>query len=585
MVNKGSWRWSRTASPHWRSTPPRSRSACATSKRSAGAGTRRAPSADRAADRPRVHAAGRRPPPARAARLCDAARAPPRPAGSHRRPRQAAKRDLEDVLGGSRPRLARRRRHPRRARVPAHDRDLARLARRGRAHACSPASLSAGLLGTGIWLREHQGPHRGRARRGRRRRRRAVRHAPRSPAPSTSSSRRPLALAGAFVVGAVATYLATRWNAQPDGLARPARRAVGARGARRARRRRHHLPRHRLRGDDRRARLAALERARLGRVRDRDAAVLAWLGSTAPSRPSPCCARRLRRPERGARVRPRGPPPRRSSPHAAVLLGRERAAARAVGATADEHAWLDRARRRARRRSASPPPARRASRARLALLTLGIGVRSPTSRSPRSPTACRSRSAGPSRSSPFAALLGARRRPAAMDELAATSSAPRSSARRATAAAARADCAPRHRARRARADAALGRGRDRRLVLRRARARRAAGARDRAHARDRGAAGRARRRRADDRGARRRRRHRRDRVPRRAARRGVLAARRARAHRARPLHRARARRPAAHARARRRGRPARARSASGPRSRSPPSRAGHALSCSRRRSR
>ena len=57
-----------------------------------------------------------------------------------------------------------------------------------------------------------------------------------------------VALAGAFVVGAVATRLATRWNAQADGLARAARRAVGAR-RRSAPRGRRRLPRHRVRGD------------------------------------------------------------------------------------------------------------------------------------------------------------------------------------------------------------------------------------------------------------------------------------------------------------------------------------------------
>ena len=149
-----------------------------------------------------------------------------------------------------------------------------------------------------------------------------------SPAPVYDLVPSSLALFAAYGVGAFATFLAARWDAQPFALARPARRAVGAGRARRARHRRHHLPRHRLREHGRRARLAALARARVGGVRDDDGPV-ARSGSTTPI---PATARPIlmlatfaalnAQLAFGLELRER-----LTSPTAVVLLGAQRAAA------------------------------------------------------------------------------------------------------------------------------------------------------------------------------------------------------------------------------------------------------------------
>ena len=114
---------------------------------------------------------------------------------------------------------------------------------------------------------------------------------------------RPVALLGAFVVGAAATAFAVRWRAQVIGwlgllgaLLAPA--TLGAIDERR-----HRLPRHRLRGHDRRARLAALDRARGVRLRRHDGPVaVVAVGRDA-----------RRRHARARRVRRRSPPRSRSA--------------------------------------------------------------------------------------------------------------------------------------------------------------------------------------------------------------------------------------------------------------------------------
>ena len=192
-----------------------------------------------------------RAPPIRAPRRAAArARAPPRPA-----------RDIEDFLGGN---------------VLAWLGGFAVLA--GLAFLLTIA-ISRGWLGEGARTLLAGGalaraarrrrvaaraprPHRGRARRGRGRHRRPVRHARR---------RRP-GLRPGPAAGRAARRVRDRRRRRRRSRSAGARRCIGWLGllgalhgagrARRARRRRHRLPRDRVRGHDRRARLAALDRAR-----------------------------------------------------------------------------------------------------------------------------------------------------------------------------------------------------------------------------------------------------------------------------------------------------------------------------------
>ena len=239
-------------------------------------------------DRARARDAARRP--AATRRL-----APARPAA---RPRGLRRRQPA--------RLARRARRARRARVPADDRDLERVDRRRARARCSPARSRPGCSASGVWLRERKGQTEA-----------ALAAAAVGIAglfgtlvvagPVYQLVPAPLAFAAAFATGAFATWLGIALARAGDGLARPARRAVGADRARRVRRRRHGLPGDRVRRDDPRARPPALDRARRLRLRLDDGAVghvgavrLILVGR----------ADRLRRADRRLRLRPRAQPPR-----------------------------------------------------------------------------------------------------------------------------------------------------------------------------------------------------------------------------------------------------------------------------------
>ena len=392
-----------------RSAWPRSRARAA----SIGGAARRPRAAGARGGAPRaVASAPRRAHPARAdARRIARASArrrrspPPRARPTRRRGAQARPRGLRRR---QRARLARRLRRPRRARVPAHDRGLARLDRRGRAHGAGRRRSRVGLLGAGVWLRERRG--------------------------HTEAS---LAAAAVGIAGLFGTLVVAGpvYDLVPDparvrrrvrhrrasrpalahalaraghGLARPARRAVGTDRAGRARRRRHRLPRDRVRGDRRRARVAALDALAAfafvvttvqwlrGSVRRRlrcpalivfgalTAALAFGCESTAAARTRSSIGPRARA---CARTRSRSCCSR-STPRCSPRAGWERSwTATAVAR---------RARARAHRRSASPPPARaHLPRTRADRRSRSASC-SPTSRSRRSRPACRSCSAGPS---------------------------------------------------------------------------------------------------------------------------------------------------------------------------------------------
>ena len=261
--------------------------------------------------------------------------------------------------------------------------------------------LSLGLLGAGVWLRE-RAARRGLAGRGGGRHRRHASARSSSPARSTTSFPAPLALLGAFATGAVATCAGDPLARAGDGLARAARRAVGAGRARRVRRRRQVFLAIAYA-----ATIAVLVWQRwtaLGglRLRQRDAAVgrvVRW-----PTR---------RRSARARRSSARSTAALRASasrPTAAACAGRDRPGGAHAHPPGSRVALLglnaaDPGRRRLVRRStasrgssrspsrtsrsASPPPASRGSRASSRWSCSRSASCWPTSRSPRSPPACR----------------------------------------------------------------------------------------------------------------------------------------------------------------------------------------------------
>ena len=290
LPRNASPRW-RSESPHWKAGPARPRA-----RRARGPCLR---FARRASSVPLLfpattppHVSWRRwatPRPGRAASPAPASEAPARPRGLPRR---------------QRPRLAGRRRGARRARVPAHDRGLPRLDRRGRAHGDGRGALARPARHRHLAARAAR-QVRSRAGRGRGRDRRELRHAVRRraglpPRPARRRAARsardrrprdgaldPLARAG-------------------DGLARAARRDLGAERARLGRRYRGGLPADRVRREHHRARGAALDAAGGLRVLQRDAR----MGGLARRRRRAARARAVRAARGRARVRLRGPAPR-----------------------------------------------------------------------------------------------------------------------------------------------------------------------------------------------------------------------------------------------------------------------------------
>ena len=376
--------------------------------------------------RPRRRAAGRIGAPSRRPRSpaharADRARAPTRPAVPPRPPsrRPPARARPRGLPRRQRARLARRHRRARRARVPAHDRDLARLARRGRAHrarrralaraarprACGCASAAAAPRPR--WPRPRSGIA-GAVRHARRRRpglrprpaaaraARRVRHRRRR-----DGARHPLARAG-------------------DGLARPARRAA-ARPPRSA-------PSTAAAWPSSAIAYAATSPCSSGSAGPRSASppssstTLQWvmwvlLDGTAAAALDVFGAadRRLalglelnRRGLTPVEIGPRGARRTSARPPSACSSSTRSCWPRPAGTSLDGEPWLvalaaaHLAVGLAATRVPRDLPRARADRARRSASC------SPTSRSPRSPAASRSCSAGPSPRSPFAALLGAR---------------------------------------------------------------------------------------------------------------------------------------------------------------------------------